>query len=130
MIAKVFKNENNYNDESLDFKKYSKKYKKNRYLKKKGNKCYCLNMLEKIGPINIINIPKTSKIYISKMELVEFNDHFNDLLEKGKIFQSSQLNDNNKKSIPSLSFWYQRYYYYSKYDEGIMMDNESNSIFI
>ena len=58
--------------------------------------------------------------------LVKFNDHFDDLLEKGKIYRKSQLSDNNKKSIPNLTFWHQRYYYYSKYDEGIMMDNESN----
>ena len=62
------------------------------------------------------------------MRLIQFNDHFDDLFEKGKIFSKSQLKDNNKKSIPNLTFWYQRYYYYSKYDEGIMMDNESNSI--
>ena len=126
MSKKIDKDENNSIDEPVYYKKYNKNIKKNRFLKKKGNQCYCLNMLEKFGPINIIRIPKSSKLYINKIELVEFNDHFNDLLEKGKIFHKSQLNDNNKKSIPNISFWHQRYYYYSKYDEGIMMDNECN----
>ena len=129
MLSKNYINENNYLEESLEFQKYNNKTtKKFRHPKKKGNKCYCLNMLECLGPINIIKIPNCSKIYINKMRLVQFNDHFDDLFEKGKIFSKSQLKDNNKKSIPNLTFWYQRYYYYSKYDEGIMMDNESNSI--
>ena len=60
------------------------------------------------------------------MELVKFNDHFDDLFEKGKIFKKEQLKDENKLSIPDTTFWFQRYYYYSKYDEGILMDHESN----
>ena len=128
MLTKKYINENNYFEESLEFQKINKLTKKSKHPKKKGNKCYCLNMLECLGPINIIKIPNCSKIYINKMRLVQFNDHFDDLFEKGKIFSKSQLKDNNKKSIPNLTFWYQRYYYYSKYDEGIMMDNESNSI--
>ena len=59
------------------------------------------------------------------MELVQFNDHFDDLFEKGKIVKKEQLQDNNRNSIPDITFWHQRYYYYSKYDEGILMDNES-----
>ena len=128
MLTKKYINENNYFEESLEFQKINKPTKKSKHPKKKGNKCYCLNMLECLGPINIIKISNCSKIYINKMRLVQFNDHFDDLFEKGKIFSKSQLKDNNKKSIPNLTFWYQRYYYYSKYDEGIMMDNESNSI--
>ena len=83
-------------------------------------------MLERLGPINIIKISNSPKIYINKMKKVDFEDHFNDLYEKGKIFRKSDLKDYNKKSIPHLNFWYQRYYYYSQYDEGIMMDRESN----
>ena len=83
-------------------------------------------MLENLGPINIIKNTSTSKIYINKMKLVDFEDHFDDLYEKGRMFRYCELKDNNKKSIPHLNFWYQRYYYYSQYDEGIMMDKESN----
>ena len=119
MLAKNYINEDNYNDESPEYHKPIKKYK---YHKKTGNKCYCLNMLAQLGPISIINLPNTTYLYVSKMELVCFNDHFDDLFEKGKI---SKNEDNNKLSVPDLTFWYQRYYYYSKYDEGILMDNES-----
>ena len=81
-------------------------------------------MLEEKGPINIINHPKSSYFFVSKMELVKFNDHFDDLLEKGKIFKKEQLADENKSSSPENN-WFQRYYYYSKYDEGILLDEES-----
>ena len=119
------KNYINDDDESNEFHKNRKRMKKYKHHKKTGNKCYCLDMLEHFGPINIINLPNCSKLYVSKMELVQFNDHFDDLLEKGKIFKTEQLQDNNRHSIPELTFWHQRYYYYSKYDEGILMDNES-----
>ena len=86
-------------------------------------------MLEQSGPIYIINHPECSYFFVSKMELVKFNDHFDDLFEKGKIFKKEQIQDENKLSTPDSTFWYQRYYYYSKYDEGILMDHESNSFF-
>ncbi len=126
MYTKNYKNEINFYEESFDFKNYDKTRKKPKHSKKKGNKCYCLNMLERLGPINIIKISNSPKIYINKMKKVDFEDHFNDLYEKGRIFRKSDLKDDNKKSIPHLNFWYQRYYYYSQYDEGIMMDRESN----
>jgi hypothetical protein len=126
MLSKNYINEDNYIDEQDELQKNQKPTKKYKFHKKTGNKCYCLDMLEHLGPINIINIPNDSKLYVSKMELVQFNDHFDDLLEKGKIFKKEQLQDNNRQSIPELTFWHQRYYYYSKYDEGILMDNESN----
>ena len=126
MISKNYINEDNYIDESNEFPKFRKQTKKNKHYKKIGNKCYCLDMLEHFGPINIINLPTCSKLFVSKMEMVKFNDHFDDLLEKGSIFKKEHLKDNNRNSIPELTFWYQRYYYYSKYDEGILMDKESN----
>ena len=126
MLSKNYINEDNYIDEQNDFHKSRKPIKKTKHHKKTGNKCYCLDMLEQFGPINIINLSNCSKLFVSKMELIQFNDHFDDLLEKGKIFKPEQLQDNNRHSIPDLTFWHQRYYYYSKYDEGILMDNESN----
>ena len=125
MLSKNYINEDNYIDESIEFHKSRKPIKKYKYHKKTGNKCDCLDMLEQFGPINIINIPSCSKLYVSKMELVQFNDHFDDLFEKGKVFKKKQMQDNNRHSIPDITFWHQRYYYYSKYDEGILMDNES-----
>ena len=125
MLSKNYINEDNYIDKSNEFHKVGKHIKKYKYHKKTGNKCYCLDMLEHFGPINIINYPNCSNLYVSKIELVQFNDHFDNLFEKGKLFKQEQLKDNNRYSIPDLTFWNQRYYYYSKYDEGILMDNES-----
>ena len=99
-----------------------------RIKKKTGNTCYCLNLLEKNGPINI-TIPKNDyKIYISKMKLIQFVDNFDELLEKGE--KKKLKKDENYKSIPDKSFYNQRYYYYSKYDEGIEMDYESKKLII
>ena len=125
MCSKNYINEDNYIDDQNESHKIYKHPKKPKYHKKTGNKCYCLNMLEQSGPIYIINHPKSS-FFVSIMELVKFNDHFDDLFEKGKIFKKEQLKDENKLSIPDTTFWFQRYYYYSKYDEGILMDHESN----
>ena len=44
-----------------------------------------------------------------------------------KKIKKEQLKDENRNSASDITFWYQRYYYYSKYDEGIHMDEESNS---
>ena len=129
MCSKNYINEDNYIDELNESHKTYKHIKKSKYHKKTGNKCYCLNMLEQSGPIYIINHPECSYFFVSKMELVKFNDHFDDLFEKGKIFKKEQIQDENKLSTPDSTFWYQRYYYYSKYDEGILMDHESNSFF-
>jgi hypothetical protein len=126
MLTKKYINENYYSDESFEFNNHYKSFKRRKHSKKKGNKCYCLGMLKDLGPLNIIKLQDSPKILINKMELVQFNDHFDDLFEKGKIIKNTQLKDDNKQSIPNLTFWYQRYYYYSKYDEGIIMDNESN----
>jgi hypothetical protein len=130
MCSKNYINEDNYIDEQNETHKVYKHSKKGKYYKKTGNKCYCLYMLEQSGPINIINPPESSHFFVSKMELVKFNDHFDDLFEKGKIFKKEQLQDKNKSSAIDITYWYQRYYYYSKYDDGILMDQESNSFFL
>ena len=129
IIINTNTNISNSSDESFEYqkdkkthKKYTKSYK---YHQKTGNRCYCLDLLEQFGPINIISKTECSKLYISKLKLIQFEDHFDELFEKGRIPHESEHKDNNKLSIPDITFWYQRYYYYSKYDEGIMMDNES-----
>lgn len=70
-------------------------------------------MLEHFDPINIINYPNCSNLYVSKIELVHFNDHFDDMTYLNRESFSKKRN----YSIPD--------YYYSKYDEGIFMDSES-----
>ena len=117
-------NSNNYHNHKYNFIPSSRFLYRPR--KKIGNTCYCLNLLEKNGSINIIT--NSSKIYISKIKLIEFDDHFDDLLEKGKTYINES--DSNITSSQDKSFYYQRYYYYSKYDEGIKMDKECKILFI
>ena len=120
------KKSNDNSDDSLENqreKKTNKKHKNHKHHQKTGNKCYCLDLIELFGPINIISKPDELKLYISDLKLIEFDDHFDELLEKG-IKEEEKSNENNKLSAPDLSFWHQRYYYYTKYDEGILMDNE------
>ena len=100
--------------------------KKRKAHKKIGNICYCLNLLEQYGPINTISIKESSKFFVSKIKLIKFNDHFAELLEKGKLIHKNQYKNNNSQSTPDISFWIQRYYYYTLYDKGILMDDESN----
>ena len=100
--------------------------KKRKAHKKKGNICYCLNLLEQYGPINTISIKESLKFFVSKIKLIKFNDHFDELLIKGKLIHKNQYKNNDSQSIPDVSFWNQRYYYYTVYDKGIQMDEESN----
>ncbi len=44
----------------------------------------------------------------------------NELLEKGLTTKVKAIPD----GIPDMSFWQQRYYYYSQFDKGIQMDEE------
>ena len=121
---------NNNSDDSLEYQKdkKTKKYKTHKHHQKIGNKCYCLDLLEFFGPINLITKPDELKLYISHLKLIEFDDHFDELLEKGKI-EEEKSNYNNKLSAPDITFWHQRYYYYTKYDEGILMDHECKIFF-
>lgn len=97
-----------------------------RQRKKSNNVCHTLTLLEKHGNINFLQ--KENKTYSALIRKVDFEDNFKDLFEKGK----SNLGTYFKQelgSIPDITFWYQRYYYYSRFDEGIQMDNECNKKF-
>ena len=123
---RIITNSDHNSDDSLEYqkdKKTTKKHKSHKHHQKIGNKCYCLDLLELFGPLNLISKPDELKLYISHLKLIEFNDHFDELLEKGKNEEEKSC-ESNKTSAPDITFWHQRYYYYSKYDEGILMDNE------
>lgn len=90
---------------------------------KVGNICYCLLDLEKYGTLNVIYLQDSQKLFISKSILVQFEDHFDELFERGRKLCNSRLL--KLYDTPDITFWYQRYYYYNKFDEGIIMDNES-----
>lgn len=100
---------------------------------KKGNSCYCLNYLEKKGNIQLILKDGNPNIFISKLTLVDFDDNFDNLLEKGKVVDARSIKDENfASSIDKNYFGYyeQRYYFYEKYDLGIKMDKESKKLFL
>jgi hypothetical protein len=100
-----------------------KSTKKNKFNKKKiSDICYALNLYEKYGSLIVEEL--NSKIFfISKIQKVIFNSN-KDLFEKGKRQSENEYNK-EIESVPDLSFWHQRYYYYCLFDEGIKMDNES-----
>lgn len=62
---------------------------------------------------------KNNSIFIATIKKVQSRIDKN-VFEKGLKFQNRKPND-----IPDNKFWNQRYYYYSKFDEGINMDYES-----
>jgi hypothetical protein len=91
-------------------------------LKKKSNDlCYALNMLDRSG--NLYVTKSENMLFVAKIKKVNFSDS-GDLFEKGKVSLSNYFKE-QIKNIPDITFWYQRYYYYSRFDEGIQMDYES-----
>jgi hypothetical protein len=69
-----------------------------------------------------------STYFIAKIKKVQF-DESNELFEKGKKNLGNYFKE-DLKNIPDITFWYQRYYYYRRFDEGIKMDYESKNFFI
>jgi hypothetical protein len=97
--------------------------KKTKFNKKKiSDICYALNLYEKYGSLIVEELD--SKVYfISKIQKVNFSSS-KELFEKGKRPSNNEYNE-EIESVPDISFWHQRYYYYTLFDEGIKMDNES-----
>ena len=101
--------------------KFTTDYKSNKNLP-----CFVLEILENEGPIKIIE--KENKLFLIKIEKVKIEDNFKELYEKGKEKNNNIKYYKQKKEagyLPEISFFYKRYYYYSKYDKGIKMDYES-----
>lgn len=65
------------------------------------------------------------KLFISKIKEVNF-DTDTSLFVKGKV-NTEPLDFEDTEAIPRLSSWQNRYYYFSRYDEGIRMDYESKT---
>ena len=84
--------------------------------------CFALDLLDKNG--SIYPFRKDDKFFILKLQKINIEDNFPILLDKGKKILGNYFQQ-EIGSIPEMSFWYQRYYYYEKFDEGIQMDYES-----
>lgn len=62
---------------------------------------------------------KSGSLFVSRIRKIDFKiDH--SIFEKGKNFLFRV-----PETAPDVKFWNQRFYYYSRFDEGIMMDYES-----
>jgi hypothetical protein len=48
-----------------------------------------------------------------------------DLFEKGRMETEKNKAVIATIDIPDIKFWFNRYYYFSKFDQGILMDYES-----
>jgi hypothetical protein len=120
-----FKSENKENndseakDEDDGFKEYKNKkmLKRANFKKATTEVCFVKNIFHKYGCLYLFN--KNSRIFVSKMKQVNFPIR-RDIFDKGK----KEVITYDITTIPDIKFWYQRYYYYSKFDEGIMMDYE------
>jgi hypothetical protein len=98
-------------------------YKYRQKVRKRSNDiCYTLNFYEKYGNIYVSH--NSTKIFVAKIRKVNFDDNFQELFEKGKNNLGNYFKE-DINTIPDITFWYQRYYYYKRFDEGIKMDTES-----
>lgn len=86
---------------------------------RKKEECTVKNIYDKFGDIYIFE--KFNKILVSTIRIVNFQMK-KETFNKGKIKVEVPF---NKTSIPDIKFWFNRYYYFSKFDEGIQMDYES-----
>ena len=97
--------------------------------KRSADICYTLNLYEKNGNIFVHHDHESNKIFIAKLRKVNFeNENFQELFDKGKNNLGNYFKE-DVNNIPDITFWYQRYYYYKKFDEGIKMDYESRIYF-
>lgn len=95
--------------------------------KRQSDACYALNLFETQGRLLTRDI-NDKALAIIKIHNLTFPDS-TELFEKGKFNLGNYFKEDSK-NIPDITFWYQRYYYYKKFDEGIKMDYESNRLLI
>lgn len=66
------------------------------------------------------NCSLTTKFLVCKLKIIRLKTNEN-------LFVKGKREENTDTNIPS-SYWKQRYYLFSKYDEGIKLDHESKSV--
>lgn len=93
--------------------------------KKPSEICYALNAMENLGNF-IVKTTEAGKLFVTKIKKVDFSDA-SELFEKGRL-NIGEYFKQEIGTIPDISFWNQRYYYYSLFDKGIQMDYESKLI--
>ena len=94
-------------------------------IKPKGKKdlcCLALDLLNQNGEFQIKFSKNSDSAYILKIKEEEIKDNYYKQLDYAKYHgKYSDL----KKTAPNNLFWQQRYYYFSKFDQGIKMDKDS-----
>ena len=83
--------------------------------------CLALDLLKENGPFQI-KYGKENNIYLLRIKEVEIKDDYFNQIEYAKKYGK---NTSYKNTAPNYKFWMQRYYYFSKFDNGIQMDKES-----
>ena len=89
---------------------------------KKELNCFALDLLNQNGEFQIKFSNNSDSAYILKIKEEEIKD---DYFEQMKYAKHNNKNTSFKCTVPNNKFWLQRYYYFSKFDEGIQMDKES-----
>ena len=89
---------------------------------KDGLCCLALDLLKEHGEFQIKFSKTCDSAYILKIKEIEIKDNYFEQMEYAKRHGKYS---NLKYTAPNNKFWLQRYYYFSKFDKGIMMDNES-----
>lgn len=102
-------------------KKQKKKAKKKTLTDIEDNNLISLVSSQENSKICIIYNQLSSHLYVSKLKVVYFGTN-EDLFIKGRM---DIIPDTGAIEIPNLKFWHNRYYYFSRFDEGITMDFES-----
>ena len=91
-------------------------------IKKNDISCFALDLLKEHGEFQIKYSKTSDSKYILKIKEVEIKDDYFKQIKHAKHHgKYSSL----KFSAPNNKFWLQRYYYFSKFDKGIIMDKES-----
>ena len=93
-----------------------------KYKEKKNLCCLALDLLSEHGEFQIKFSKTRDSTYILKIKELEIKDNYYEQFEYAKHHgKYSKL----KYTAPNNKFWLQRYYYFSKFDKGILMDKES-----
>lgn len=96
-----------------------------------GNKKSILKIQEYVYNSHLTNTKINYKV-ITQIKTINFKTD-NNLFQKGK--QGKEINEEKYNlgqslveagSMPSMGFWNQRYYYFTRFDQGILLDFESN----
>lgn len=83
--------------------------------------CFVRDIFERYGSVYVYE--KNKKLFAAKIRIVDFAMR-KDLFVKGK---TNKIEDACIETFPDIQFWYNRYYYFSKFDEGVLLDRESKS---